>query len=278
MLLGTGTLLVLEGLLFLFYVKFGKFHHRDRMLSLHQWRGDEQVLDVRMWSRASVSSERQNSSPASAEVRQVTGIDIWSNQDMGGNSEAATRHNLELEGISDRCTLLGIPAQEMTFPDGAFDVIVSNLCLHNIYDRTMRRQALQQIVRVLKPGGVAILSDYKHTAEYAQQLRQAGLMVERRWGNPRLHFSAFTHRHCPQASAILAVEEFPHRLPPGLVHFRVQALLGGKVFRLRFATGWATVRETGLIRLQLKLFRADGAGFYRERHNSSIVIDALQLL
>jgi arsenite methyltransferase len=48
----------------------------------------------------------------------------------------------------------------------------------------MRRQALQQIVRVLKPGGVAILSDYKHTSEYAQQLRQAGLMVERRWGNP----------------------------------------------------------------------------------------------
>jgi arsenite methyltransferase len=48
----------------------------------------------------------------------------------------------------------------------------------------MRRQALQQIVRVLKPGGVAILSDYNHTSEYAQQLRQAGLMVERRWGNP----------------------------------------------------------------------------------------------
>jgi hypothetical protein len=39
----------------------------------------------------------------------VTGIDIWSNQDMGGNSEAATRHNLELEGVSDRCTLLGDP-------------------------------------------------------------------------------------------------------------------------------------------------------------------------
>src|ERR1700741_93527 len=46
MFLGTGILLVLEGLLFLFYVKFGKFHHRDLMLSLYPWRGDEQVLDV----------------------------------------------------------------------------------------------------------------------------------------------------------------------------------------------------------------------------------------
>jgi hypothetical protein len=42
----TGLCLVLEGLLFLQYVKFGKFRHRDFMLSLHQWRGDEQVLDV----------------------------------------------------------------------------------------------------------------------------------------------------------------------------------------------------------------------------------------
>jgi SAM-dependent methyltransferase len=63
-------------------------------------------------------------------------------------------------------------------------VIVSNLCLHNIYDRESRRRALQQIVRVLKPGGVAIISEYKLTGEYAEQFRQAGLIVERRWGNP----------------------------------------------------------------------------------------------
>jgi arsenite methyltransferase len=121
-------------------------------------------------------------------IGKATGIDIWSNTDMGGNSEAATRHNLELEGISGRCTLVEAPAQEMTFPDGAFDVILSNLCLHNIYDRAQRRQAVQQIVRVLKPGGVAILSDYKLTGEYAEQLRQADLLVQRRWGNPLYTF------------------------------------------------------------------------------------------
>ena len=38
--------LIAEGLLFLLYVKVGKFRHRDFMLSLHPWRGDEQVLDV----------------------------------------------------------------------------------------------------------------------------------------------------------------------------------------------------------------------------------------
>jgi arsenite methyltransferase len=107
---------------------------------------------------------------------------------MGGNSEAATRRNLELEGVSGRCTLLSVPAQEMPFPDATFDVVVSNLCLHNIYDRATRRQALEQIARVLKPGGVAILSDYKLTGEYARQLRNAGLSVETRWGNPFFTF------------------------------------------------------------------------------------------
>jgi arsenite methyltransferase len=180
----TGTVLMIEGLFFLFYVKVGKFHHRDHMLSLHHWRGDEQVLDVGCGRGLLLAGAAKLLSGKGT----ATGIDIWSNIDMGGNSEAATRHNLELEGISERCTLLGVPAQEMPFPDGTFDVIVSNLCLHNIYDREPRRQALKQIARVLKPGGVAILSDYKRTGEYAKQLREAGLLVERRWGNPLFTF------------------------------------------------------------------------------------------
>jgi arsenite methyltransferase len=184
MLLGTGTLLVLEGILFLFYVKVGKYHHRDRMLSLHTWRGDEQVLDVGCGRGLLLAGAAKLLSGGG----KATGIDIWSNVDMGGNSEAATLHNLQLEGVRDRCSLLSIPAQEMSFPDGTFDVILSNLCLHNIYDRETRRRALEQIVRVLKPGGQAILSDYKLTGEYAAQLQGAGLLVLRRWGNPLYTF------------------------------------------------------------------------------------------
>ncbi len=180
----TGTLLVLEGFLFLFYVKIGKFHHRDRILSLHKWRGDEQVLDVGCGRGLLLAGAAKLLSGGG----RATGIDIWSKVDMGGNSEAATLQNLELEGIRDRCTLLGVPAQEMPFPDGSFDVVLSNLCLHNIYDRETRRRALQQIVGVLMPGGVAILSDYKLTGEYAAQLQGAGLVVERRWGNPLYTF------------------------------------------------------------------------------------------
>jgi arsenite methyltransferase len=170
--------LLVEGCLFLLYVKVGKFRHRDKILRMHPWRGDEQVLDVGCGRGLLLAGAAKRVPDGHA-----TGIDIWSNVDMGGNAIEATRRNLDLEGISSRTTLLSQSAQEMSFPDATFDVVVSNLCLHNIYDRPTRERAVDEIVRVLKPGGVAILSDFKNTRQYAAQLRKAGLNVSRTYGN-----------------------------------------------------------------------------------------------
>jgi len=174
--------LIAEGLLFLLYVKVGKFRHRDFMLSLHPWRGDENVLDVGC-GRGLLLAEAAKRIAALSGTGHVTGIDVWSNVDMGGNSAAATQHNLDLEGVSSLCTLISQPAQGMAFPDATFDVILSNLCIHNIYDAPTRHQALRQIVRVLKPGGIALISDYKRTSEYADEFRNAGLLVEKKRGS-----------------------------------------------------------------------------------------------
>jgi arsenite methyltransferase len=174
----TGGFLLLEGFLFLLYVKFGKFRHRDFMLSMHSWRGDEQVLDVGCGRGLLLAGAAKHLTTGHA-----TGIDIWSNVDMGGNSVAATLHNLQLEGLTSRCTLVSAGAQEMPFADATFDVIVSNLCLHNIYDRPTRQLALQQIARVLKPGGIALISDYKLTGQYTTALQALALTVDRRWGS-----------------------------------------------------------------------------------------------
>jgi arsenite methyltransferase len=174
--------LIAEGFLFLLYVKVGKFRHRDFMLGLHTWRGDENVLDVGCGRGLLLAGAAKRIAAVSG-TGHATGIDVWSNVDMGGNSVAATQHNLELEGISALCTLLSEPAHTMSFPDATFDVIVSNLCIHNIYDAPTRRQALQQIVRVLKPGGAALISDYKLTGEYAKEFSYAGLLVEKRRGS-----------------------------------------------------------------------------------------------
>ena len=174
----TGGFLLLEGCLFLLYVKFGKFRHRDFMLAMHNWSGDEQVLDVGCGRGLLLAGAAKHLTSGHA-----TGLDIWSNVDMGGNSEAATLHNLRLEGIESRCALVSAGAQTMPFADATFDVIVSNLCLHNIYDQPTRIEALHQIARVLKPGGIALISDYKLTGQYATELRQLGFNVESRWGS-----------------------------------------------------------------------------------------------
>jgi len=174
--------LIGEGLLFLLYVKFGKFRHRDFMLGMYPWRGDESVLDVGCGRGLLLAGVAKRIAGRKGSGR-ATGIDIWSNTDMAGNSAAATEHNLQLEGVAHLCTLVSMPAQEMHFANASFDLVVSNLCLHNIYDRGARRRAVEQIARVLKPGGTAILSDYKLTGEYAFQLRELGFSVEKRRGS-----------------------------------------------------------------------------------------------
>src|ERR1700721_1703883 len=174
--------LLAEGFLFLLYVKVGKSRHRDFMLNLHPWRGDEDVLDVGCGRGLLLAGAAKRIASLNG-TGHATGIDVWSNVDMGGNSAAATQHNLDLEGVSAICTLISQPAQDMTFPDASFDFVVSNLCLQNIYDKPTRHQALQQIVRVLKPGGVALISDYKRTGEYADEFRKAGLIVEKKRGS-----------------------------------------------------------------------------------------------
>jgi arsenite methyltransferase len=166
------------GLLMLIYAKFGKFRHRDRMLKLHNWRGDEQVLDVGTGRGLLLVGAARHLSTGHA-----TGIDIWNKEDLSGNSLDRTEQNLAIEGVADKCSLVSEGAQKMSFPSESFDVILSNLCLHNIYDKPTRLQACREIVRVLKPGGVAIISDFKHTGEYAATMRDGGLRVERKMPN-----------------------------------------------------------------------------------------------
>ena len=166
------------GLLMLLYAKVGKFYHRDRMLNLYSWRGDEQVLDIGTGRGLLLIGAARRITTGHA-----TGIDIWNREDLSGNSLQRTEENLAFEGVAAKCSLVSEGAQKMSFSDGSFDVVLSNLCLHNIYDKPTRLQACQEIVRVLKPGGVTILSDYKLTGEYATVLRDAGLQVERKLPN-----------------------------------------------------------------------------------------------
>ena len=165
--------MIAPGLLMLLYAKVGKFRHRDRMLAKVQWNGAESVLDVGAGRGLLLIGAAKRLTSGHA-----TGTDIWNAEDLSGNGPEALLRNIELEVVGERTTVKSEDARKMSFPDASFDVVLSNLCLHNIYDQPGRFKACQEIARVLKPGGVAIISDYRHTAEYRMELARCGLFVQ----------------------------------------------------------------------------------------------------
>jgi arsenite methyltransferase len=103
------------------------------------------------------------------------GVDIWSQRDQGENSAAATLTNAVAEGVADRVEVRDADIRELPFPDASFDAIVSSLVIHNISGRDQRRRAINEFVRVLRPGGQIGIMDLGHVGQYADDLRAAGM-------------------------------------------------------------------------------------------------------
>jgi arsenite methyltransferase len=170
----TGALLTVEGILMILYSKWGKFRHRDRMLKMIDWKGSENVLDVGTGRGLLMLAAAKHLTTGKS-----VGIDIWSAKDLSGNTMEATIRNAELEGVRERIEVQNGDATAMRFADDSFDVILSNVCIHNIPTRKARDRACSEIARVLKPGGTALISDFIHTADYVKAFRAAGTVASR---------------------------------------------------------------------------------------------------
>ena len=168
-----GLWLFLGGGLMLLYSKVGKFRHRDRILAKVKWTGTETVLDVGAGRGLLLIGAARRLT-----IGYATGIDIWNAEDLSGNGPEALLKNIALEGVEGTTSVKSEDARAMSFPEASFDVVLSNLCLHNIYQKPGRAKACAEIARVLKPGGVAVISDFRHMREYAGEFAKNGLKVE----------------------------------------------------------------------------------------------------
>jgi SAM-dependent methyltransferase len=174
----TGIGCIAGGVLMVLYSKFMKFRHRDKMPEMVNWRGDEHVLDVGTGAGLLLIGAAKK-----LKTGKATGVGVWSTVDLSGNARERTLRHAEIEGVKEKVEVLDGDATAMKFADGTFDVVVSNLVIHNIPTREGRNKACREIARVLKPGGVAIISDFVRTRQYQAAFEKCGLKIspESRW-------------------------------------------------------------------------------------------------
>lgn len=150
---------------------------RERLLDGLQLRGDERVLDVGC-GRGLLLNAAARRLPRGRAV----GVDLWQREDQSGNAPETTLANARAEDVEARVELHTGDMRQLPFEAASFDAIVSSWAVHNIYDEAGRTQALQEIVRVLKPGGRLAMIDIQHTHQYEHVLKEAGMAEVKRSG------------------------------------------------------------------------------------------------
>ena len=105
----------------------------------------------------------------------ATGVDIWRNRDQSGNRRITTELNARIEGVSHRVTIRDADMVQLPFDDGSFDLVTASFSLRSLALATERAQALDEAIRVLRPGGRLLVLDRAHTDEVATHLRERGL-------------------------------------------------------------------------------------------------------
>jgi arsenite methyltransferase len=188
------ALLIIAGLGILRFSRRGKFEVWARLLTALDLRGDERLLDLGC-GRGAVLLTAAKLVPRGRAV----GVDIW-RADQTGNSVQATLTNADAEGVADRVELHTQDMTALPFPDASFDLVVSSLAIHNLPNNQARRSAIDEAVRVLRPGGRVVIADIGFTRLYATRLRDCGMADVRRrdlgwrawWGLPVLRTHAVT--------------------------------------------------------------------------------------
>jgi ubiquinone/menaquinone biosynthesis C-methylase UbiE len=146
----------------------GKLRIWERELDRIQLTGNERLLDLGC-GRGAVLIAAARRLPTG----HATGVDLWT-KDQSGNSPEATLANAAAAGVADRVEVHTADMTALPFADQSFDVVTSALAIHNIHSPEGRRQALDEAIRVLRPGGRLLVADLAHMAKsYTAHLGQS---------------------------------------------------------------------------------------------------------
>jgi len=165
----------------------GKFRVWAELVDALRLRGDERILDLGCGRGAVLLIAARHLTTGRA-----TGVDIWNSRDQSGNSPSRTRRNADAEGVADKVDIYTADMTALPFANERFDLVISNVAIHNISGTQKRDSAVDEAVRVLRPGGRLIIADIFETRDYVDRLRRRGALdIQRRslgwrmwWGGP----------------------------------------------------------------------------------------------
>ena len=147
---------------------------RQEIFDILALRGDEKVLDVGCGSGLLLNEAARRLTTGKA-----LGIDIWLPHTGGGNY-ALLMKNAKAEGVADQIEFKQADVRKLPFEDSSFDIIVSSGALHHIsHEMPDHEKAINEMVRVLKPGGKIVLWDTTHMVKgYASRMKSVGIASE----------------------------------------------------------------------------------------------------
>ena len=125
---------------------------RDLVLNQLSWEGEGKLLDIGCGNGALAIEAAKKYTKA-----QITGIDYWGGQ--WEYSKEACERNAKNAGVADRTSFQKASAAKLPFPDGSFDIAVSNFVFHEVQDAKDKREVVKEALRVLKKGGVFVFQD-----------------------------------------------------------------------------------------------------------------------
>ncbi|MBI4784045.1 MAG: class I SAM-dependent methyltransferase [Oscillatoriophycideae cyanobacterium NC_groundwater_1537_Pr4_S-0.65um_50_18] len=180
LLLAVGAFYLLGmGCFMFFYSKIQKLKDRENLLNLVEWSGDELVLDIGCGRGLMLIGAAKR-----LKAGRAIGIDLWRQEDQANNSLDATLANAKIEDVLERVEVKTADMRQLPFPENYFDVITSNWTVHNLEAQVDRQKALDEMIRVLKPGGNIILGDITNQSEYISYFRERGMVNVRLHNNP----------------------------------------------------------------------------------------------
>lgn len=146
-------------------------------------RGGERVLDVGCGTGSLLVAAALRLNGTGSAV----GVDPWSERDQSSNAEERALANAQAEGVV--VDVRTGDARDLRFSDGEFDAVVSSLALHNIREfewseaaAAERRRALEEVVRVLRPGGRLaiwdVLAGEEHHTHLSRMAQLEGVRIE----------------------------------------------------------------------------------------------------